>query len=409
VDLNEAARRILRHHWVLISLLTLVGLSVPLVLESYRGETYVATARISIGTTDTRDGQEANALADTALALATSPEIVRGALEQSSVQRDGADVAGQVRVEPVGTSGVLELSVTDQDAEVSARLANALAAEVVRIREDVVLGGTHQLLAQLDEQIAALDAQIAGAVTPEQSARAAAQRSSLEAQRRQLAQNVAVAVRPRVIDDSTVRGTLVSDPLATRLAVGALFGLVLGVALAATIEALRPTLSRGSLARHLGAPLLGRLSKPPTAGAVVADPWLVGYLELAAESAGVDTIQLVAVDPRTDLAALAHSLSEQSDSGLTVVPLELAASSREGGFAHRRGLTDLGLVVVTPDVVKAPALEGVERHVRLTRVPVIGVITYRGRPKQDRVPLTEVHEGSRHGAPKAAPSAAPVR
>lgn len=392
MDLNEAARRILRHHWVLILLVTLVGLGVPLLLDRLQSDSYVATARLSIGATDTRDGQEANALADTALALATSPEVVAQALDRAGVTRNEAAVAANIKVNPVGTSGVLELSVTDQDPQLSATLANALAAEVVALREESVLGGTQQLIAQIDAQILELTAQIEAippGVTPEGQAQAQAQRnnlegqrSNLEAQRRQLAQNVAGSVRPRIIDDSMSVGTPVSSALPARLAVGGLLGLILGVALAAALEAWRPTLSREALTRHLDAPLLGSLPRPPRADTVVSDPWVAEYLALTADAAAVRSIQLVAVGPPVDVSGLARSLDERRKGGREVSPLVLdAGNPHVDGLRHRRSEPRTGIVVVAPEIVKASELAGLERHVQLTKRPVIGVITYSGKPR----------------------------
>lgn len=114
MDLNEAAQRIFKRHWLLIALLTVIGLAAPLLLAQRQGVDYTASARLIIGGQDTRDGQEANALADTALGLATSPDVLDRAIGASRVQRNAPAVAPNVHVDPVGTSGVLDLTVTDR-------------------------------------------------------------------------------------------------------------------------------------------------------------------------------------------------------------------------------------------------------------------------------------------------------
>jgi hypothetical protein len=88
VDLNEAAQRIFKFHWVLILLAVMVGVSIPALLFGSTGASYVASSRLVIGAEDARDGQQANALADTALALATSPAVLSEALGAAGVQRD---------------------------------------------------------------------------------------------------------------------------------------------------------------------------------------------------------------------------------------------------------------------------------------------------------------------------------
>src|SRR5688572_14848273 len=132
VDLNEAAQRIFKFHWVLILLTVMVGVSIPALLFGSTGASYLASSRLVIGAEDARDGQQAAALADTALALATSPAVLGEALGAAGVQRDPSEVAEQVSVDPVGSSGVLQLSVTDPDPSASASIANALAAVIVQ-------------------------------------------------------------------------------------------------------------------------------------------------------------------------------------------------------------------------------------------------------------------------------------
>ncbi|MGY1681894.1 hypothetical protein [Geodermatophilus sp. SYSU D01176] len=399
--MDEAAQRIIRRHWAIILVLTLVGLSVPFLMAKSAATEYQASARIIIGSADTRDGQEANALGDTALALASSPQVIGRALEQVGVRQDPVQVAEQVEVAPVGTSGVLELTVTDRDAEVAGMIVHALAAEVVRLREEVLLGNTHQLIAQTDEQIRAVTANIsaieAAAMEPFapveslalQHDAALEQRRVLEAQRQQLSTSLAQVVRPRVIDDSTAPGTPVPTSLPSRLAVGGLLGLILGVALAAVREAWWPTLGRTSLARQLGAPVLGTLRHAPSRGTELPDPLLTQYVTLAAQNAGVGTVQLVPVGPPVDVASLARSLDNSENGGPAVVPLALEASDHEDEMRPSRlPQSDAGIVVVAPEALRGSSLDALERHVQVTQEPILGIVTYRGR-RMARHELTE--------------------
>ena len=175
MDLNEAVQRILRRHWFLIVLMTAIGVSIPAAMIRMEHASYVATARIVIGATDTRDGQEATALADTALALAT--EIVR------------------MRDEAVFAPTQQQLTET----------VAALAALDTRIAD---------IERAADETVARLESVDALAL---EHAQAMEQRSSLESQRQQLVQALTVAVRPRVIDASSTAGELVPAARATRL------------------------------------------------------------------------------------------------------------------------------------------------------------------------------------------------
>jgi hypothetical protein len=394
VDLNEAAQRILRRHWALILLLTVVGLSVPVGLLRMQEPSFEATARIVIGAVDTKSGQEATALADTALALATSPDVLERTVADAHVVRDPALLVEQVQVEPIGTSGVLELSVTDRSSLVSAKIVNSLAEEVVRLRDDAVFAATRAEIATIDGRLAAVtqrlteiessaSATVARLGTVDalalQHAQAMEERAGLEAQRQQLVQVLTTAVPPRVIDASSTAGTLVQVGRATRLAVGGVLGMLLGVALAAARESLRPTLSGAAIARHLGAPLLARLPQPPRGDRGVSDPWLANYLTLAADATGVTSVQLVPVGPDLDITRLSRDLSR--DGGPRVTPLHLAPEGPDDEpLSHPQTRLVGGIVAVTPDVVKGTAVfADLERHAELSRRPIIGVITYRGR------------------------------
>jgi capsular polysaccharide biosynthesis protein len=404
VDLNEAAQRIFKFHWVLILLAVMVGVSIPALLFGSTGASYVASSRLVIGAEDARDGQQANALADTALALATSPAVLSEALGAAGVQRDPSEVADRVRVEPVGSSGVLQLSVTDPDPGASASIANALAAVIVQRREAAVLGDSEALLAETDAQIATLTQTVTDIeAAADAAARAAAaararglvvgdplqaitlrhtqaveQLGRAQEQRQALAQTLAQAVRPAVIDASATRGSVVESGLRARLALGALLGLIVGIALAATLEAWRPTLGPAALARHLGVPLLGRLRRLPARAVPLHDKWLVRYVALAADGAGVRSFELVPVAPQVDVTGLAESLAAEGDGGREIVPVALDRP-HDYRLPARSYQPDAGIIVVAPRKVKTAWLANLERHARLTRQPVIGVISYRGK------------------------------
>ena len=240
--------------------------------------------------------------------------------------------------------------------------------------------------AQADKEAAAQAASRAQGLQPTTSLdgirlrhdQAVAQLSRAQSQRQQLAQDLAKVVRPEVIDASATSGTLVPSGLLPRLVVGTLLGLIVGVALAATLEAWRPTYSPAALARHLGVPLLGRLRRLPHGHATLPDPWLASYVSLAAEGAGVHSFELVPVGPQVDTTGLANSLAVEGEGKQDIVPLALDAPHHSRLPAAMTG-PGTGIVVVAPRKVRSTWLSTLERHAHLTRQPVIGVITYRGK------------------------------
>jgi hypothetical protein len=437
VDLNEAAERIFKYHWVLILLTTIIGLSVPVVLAQGQEDAYVASARIDMGAQDPRDGEEAAGLADRALAIATSPAVLDKALETAGVAGDPAAVGTLVSVEPVGASGVVQLSVTSPDATAAAAVANALATAVVEQRTEAVRGNITRLATQLDEQIAALTTTIAAIEAEAQAAaneearlraqglnpgslldaielryrQAFDQLNGLVAERRDLTTTLAEAPSPSVTDASSTQGVLIEDSLLPRVAAGGLLGLILGIALAATLEAWRPTLGPAALARHLGVPLLGNLRRLPHTAADLPDRWLTSYVSLAADNARVRSFELVPVGPDVDVTGLARSLAAEAEGGTDIVPLALnGPHDAELPSAGARAGT--GIIVVAPKRVKGSWLTNLERHVHLTRQPVIGVIAYRkgGSPVKQAAPApahTPAHTPAHAHAPAPAPAPAP--
>lgn len=391
MDLTEAAQRIFKRHWALILLFTLIGLSVPFALDKIQGTSYIGTARVNLGA-DPHGGQDSTSLGDTGQGLATSPSVLAAALKQAKVNRSVDDMLANnaVTVTPVGTSGVLDVSVTDTDAHASAAIANALANRIVLMRDQAEFGAGRQLLASLQGQANGLTQQIAAVVKQakavdfnvpglqaEQSD-LSAQRAAIDAQLQQLSQDIATSPHPQVIDASQQTGTAAQSGLTVLLALGGLLGLLAGVAVAATVEAARPTLTAESMGRRLGAPVLGRVPRP-SRGVSVLDPWLATYVGVAAEQAGVSLVQLVPVGRRpVDVTSLAQALDSHIDAA-SVVALSLPSGHRTAAPPATAEGTRAGIIVVSHPTVKGRFLAGLERHLQVTKRPVLGVITYRGR------------------------------
>lgn len=334
MDLTDVTHRIFRRHWVLIILLALIGAAAPLLLLQVKGPTYVATARFVIGDAGLikTDG---TSLADTALGLATSSGTLEPVLKGADVHEGLATVIPEVTVTPVGTSGVLDLAVSDANARDAAAIAKGLVDSVVQQRQAVLQAPMAALLAQTKTQIGAIQARIAGIenashgyLTPGDQAGltlrhndALAIRNNLLQTQQQLQQQLATTTGARVIDDSVSSGVADNSTLPAKIAIGALLGLILGIAIAATREARRPTYNAAGLARHLDAPLLGALKGAPAAHSTLHDPLLASYIGIAADKAGVRSVQLVPVGrKKVDMSGVARSLRED---GRDVVPLVL--------------------------------------------------------------------------------------
>ena len=235
----EAAQR-LRHHLGVIVTLFLVGLLIPFGMHLTAEDRYLATSRVLIGGSEVTDSTAARSVADTAAGYVTSPGRIATALKAAKVDRDPEEVARNVRIEPVGTSGVLELSVYDADRKAVAKITNALAEQLLEMRRGVVTGELTKLLDEVSAQMATVteeidaltqeisDAEVTGlgSVTALKLRYDAAVRnlSGLAEQRQRLLEGLALAPQPAVVDAAAVPDGPEPSGLVARLAVGGLLG-----------------------------------------------------------------------------------------------------------------------------------------------------------------------------------------
>lgn len=419
MELNDVLRRILGQHWRLLVAFVLAGLAVG-VLFAPHGKDYSASARLVLDLPDPIARQQSEAYADTAKAIATSPSEVQGALRKAGAQRgDPATfAANHVAVRALGSSGVIELSVTDRSPIVASSVANGLAASLIETRLKVTNGELDRAFNHLDEQIAAfshqiatidnqvndLDLQIAsssGATGSDLRAKRDALESNREflVQQRAVVQSQRVSLlsanvqhpQPLIISKATPPAKPAASHSFVYLVLGAVLGLILGIGAAAFIEAVRPTLVGGdTLAGELNAALLGRIepdAKPGTAIDVTA------RLRLAAEAARVRNVALVAAGPKVDLDELAESLKTSaavealtSGNGAGIGHSSLKIASFDAEHPPFNNGTRSGIVLVSPPALKKDELNDVEHLLQASRLPLLGVITY---PQAHRPSLTD--------------------
>ena len=382
MELNEAGRRIFGQHWRLILGLVLAGIAAAALLHGGSVSTYTASTRLVLDTQDPKSRAESTSIADTAKAIATSPSQVRGALEDAHVTgRDPIDLAKHhVSIGALGTSAVLQLSVSDRNPRVAAAVATTLASRVIRARLDVSNGQLQRVLGQLDQRIEGLNRQIAGVDSPALRLSLGQQRSVLEGERVSLLSTEALRPKPSIISPATLPTHADSSHWLPYLVLGALLGLVLGVGGAGLLETIRPTLvGSDALARAFETPLLGSLRREDDADGLRR---ITPRLFVAAEVAGVGTVNLVATDPAVDLSRLANGLEaapadafgpprspRDPHSGLRIRPFNLRDSSPEvpGG---------VGLVVVSPTALKKTELMDVSHLLNVASLPLLGLLTY---------------------------------
>lgn len=393
MELHELADRLFRLHWKLIAVLFLAGLFGGLALQWQQTPQYQATAQLVIGAQDPQSAQNAAVLADTARAIATGPQLVDKAIAQARVRRDEAAVAAGVNVQSLGSSGVLGLSVTDPDPRVAAQLANSLAAGVVSTRASIAHNGLMASLAsltaqeaairtqirQLSSQAATLVSQIPDLAFTAQQGPAVAQLTSLESrltslqdqatqialQRSQLAaqQGPVAAVLDNASSAVRTGGRGLIDPV-----LGALLGLVAGIAAAAIAEIARPSLvGAAAMSRAIRTPLLGEMGTTPDRWTRSTLPDAGSYIELAADAQQVREIRFAALDPNGRRRARMLMLKGPKLRGS-------AAAVRDGGADGDPPRT--GLVVAVPRILKVADIDAVTNFIWISGWTMLGVIVF---------------------------------
>lgn len=388
---REAAARILSAHLKLIVGLVLAGVVGALLLHLDDQQLFTARARISLDTPDPKTAAEAQAVADTARAIATSHWVVEDALARAGVNDvSSADVerfaAEDVHVEGLGSSDVMELSVTYPIARTAADIVNQLADRVIKTRLEATRGGLSQIIAGLDNQLLAIDQEIAklrltDTDVPSTRARLVQlnqERSDLASQRESVIGQDALRPQPLVVDPAHV--PVAPDPprQVQDIALGLLLGLVAGIGLAATIETFTPTLvGAEAVAREVRAPVLAELPRAKRKTTAFQRTLEDNRVRLAAGYARMGAFELADLGPVTmftDVAQLATRLSDPNG----------AARVRVTGGEHLdvRAVPDgddlmsSGLVVVAPTVLKKRNLQWVASSLQSGELQLFGVVTY---------------------------------
>lgn len=413
MDLQEFARRILLGHWVVIVAIVIAGVGGVVALHVFDIPTYSASTRLVLDAPAPTSVIEATAVADSAKAIVTSPTHIISALNTAGVVRDPVKVTSNIALVPLGTSGVLQLTVKDSDPVAAAGIANALAEDLIQTRLKVSpvaqraaletqIKTVNDRIAALDADIKSLNAQLANLRVDPSNPQTASVQAQILADRISADSNQRSALTqelihldseraalgsisntsPTVIDVATVPTKADPSRLPIDLALALVIGTVLGVAVSAGLETLRPTLAGGdAVSKHLAVPVLGWL--PDTSGT------LAQRLRLAATATDIRALELIGVGDAPDLTSLARSLrgplsqGQGEGKGISIFAPEDAPARYRNGQAPSSGF-----VVVAPERIRKAALAPVQELIALSGRPLLGVIAH--KPK--RPPKTSIPE-----------------
>jgi capsular polysaccharide biosynthesis protein len=398
VEPREAAARILSAHLKLIVGLVLAGAVAAFLLHLDDQELFTASARVTLDTSDPQTAAEAQAIADTARAIVTSPGIIDEALARVGVIDPSAEdvsrfASESVHVQGLGSSDVVELSVTYPSARTAAAIANQLADSLIKTRLQATRGRLSQILAGIDARLLTIDREIVRLRATENSdapptraqlLQLSRQRSDLASQRENITAQDALRPQPLVIDRAGE--PMAPDPsrLLPDIALGALLGLIVGIGLAAMIETITPTLvGPEAVAREVGAPVLAELPRANGTSTDFQRELADNHVRLAAGFARIGAFELAdlgRITMSTDIALLASRLSDPSQAARVQVTggehPEVRSVRPPRSGTDGDATTSGGLVVVAPTVVKKRNFQRVSSSLQAGNVKLFGVVTY---------------------------------
>jgi capsular polysaccharide biosynthesis protein len=324
VEIDEVAARLLRQYWALLAVCIVVPLVVISYLTAKQPAVYAASARIITGNEVPQTSAAADAVANQVQAIATGRSAVTQALHAAGANRSLNDfISKDIAVSGLGSSQVIDLTVTDRSPQVAQQVARVLAAGVVRSLNNVGQSGLRAALAANDQEIVRLSQQRANLAT---KAAAEPQNQQLQAELAGIDEVIAnfTGDRSRLLIQAGTLGlaTVIDEPAlptrpeskasAQKLGLAGLLGLVAGILIVSLAEIMRPTVpGTRRVSRRLGVPTLGQLSKADLTGArTLAVTEMALRLRLVAAHAGLGTIALVDVDGKREFGALAAALTK---------------------------------------------------------------------------------------------------
>lgn len=324
MEIDEVAARLLRQYWAVLAVCIVVPLVAVSFITAKQPNIYAASARIITGSTVPQTSAAADAVASQVEAIATGRSAVTQALDAAGVHRNLNDFTNNnIAVSGLGSSQVIDLTVTDRSPQVAQQVARALATEAVRSINSVGQSGLRAALTANDQEIVRLSQQRA---VKAQKAATQPQNQQLQSELAGMDQVIANFTGDRsrlliqagtlglagVIDKPAQPARPESKASVQKLGLAALLGLVAGILIVSVAEILRPTVPGAPrVSRRLGVPMLGQLNREDLIGArTPAVGEMALRLRLVAAHADLLTIALVDVDGKRELGPLAAGLMQ---------------------------------------------------------------------------------------------------
>ena len=285
----QQLRKLVRKWALAVAALTVVGAVVAFAASKAMTPVYTAKGEVLVvagvgqsGSASSADvSVNATEATTTAATLLTSPPLLQSVINSAHLNEPVSTLAGNVGAVPEVNSELVALSVTDPSparaAMIDNAIMNAFVAEITKQNTDRI----DQASAALQAQISQVQAQL----QQDEQQLASASSSAATALRQQIADETAL-LTPLELNYSAFRAsqqqnlatvsvaTTASPPTATtspkvllNAGVGALAGLLIGVAMAGLLEYLDQGLKTADdVSERLGLPCLALVPRYPTAG-----------------------------------------------------------------------------------------------------------------------------------------------
>lgn len=390
---DEAFRRMVGGYWWLIGLFVLLPSVGAGVYGAHQPTQYAAVARIQMSGGLASTNVQADAATQWLQGVITTPSMVKDAMAAAGIPGDPTLFAtNSITVTRVGVSTVNDISVVTTNPDRSVIAANSLVQQALSYANTSHQGDAAQMTA-LNNQIDGLtknrDKLIAQlAVAPpglvlELQARIAAVAPTLTDLLRQRSDlTLASSQRSSIglLDPASPLPSSVGPRVRQLVALAGLAGLLVGIGLAAILEAVRPRVrGRRWVAAELGAPLLGHL--PTTA---LDSPHGASALREFGRAADVvdrrfadATVVLLPVDRRHERWAARVATDLESLTGLRIEHSADAVRAPVSADGTRRGDAGTVVIALSPSIEAQRNLNDLSGYAETMGWPIVGVLTFR--------------------------------
>lgn len=286
MELREYLRILKRRKWIVIltTLVTaaVVGLGSYMQEPTYSAATTVRVAQASSGSVDVADYMYAERLMNTYVQILKSRPLLEEIIRRLALAISPWDLANQIRVEILGDTELLRITVADHNPARAKAIADVLAALLIEQNRSLYLGGARSAREILEEQLsvvadslaqdrAALQALLNNTTAGQEQIDALSTRIGLESEiyANLLSQyeqarltEASLANSITVVEPAVLPGVPSGPRTKRNLVLGTLVGLVAGTGLAFLLENLDPTLhSLGDLEAAAGVSVLGSIHR----------------------------------------------------------------------------------------------------------------------------------------------------